>query len=275
MGKVLSLHTMIDGDRFRWERGVWDEELCRELAAARAIILPQSVERELYALCRQLCPRVFPNYDLRFQWEGKVGDSLLFWTYGAPHPRTMVFPRVETLVGEHPAMDHSPPELPEFPFLLKAARGGEGRNVWLISSQEELQQILDMLLLRERSMTFGFVIQEFLPGLDRDLRVAVIGDQLISYWRQQPENFLHNLAQGGEVDADSDPELQEVGRQAVQDLCAKTGINLAGFDLVFPAGSTKPLFLEINYTFGRTGLGGAEGFNRLLRQAVDKWLAQP
>jgi len=273
-GRILSLHAMIEADSFYWERGVWNEDLCREIAAASAVILPQSVDRELYRLCRNLCPRVFPNYDLRFQWEGKVGDTLLFWAYAAAHPRTIVLPRVETLVGSHPHMHHAPPELPPYPFIVKAARGGEGRNLWLVASQNDLDQALDTLRQRELYRDCGFVIQEFLAGLDRDLRVVVIGDQIRSYWRRQPEGFLHNLAQGGEVELDSDPGLQEMGRAAVKKLCEQTGINLAGFDLVFPANSPEPLFLEINYTFGWTGLGGADQFNLLLRSAVDSWLSR-
>ncbi len=58
----------------------------------------------------------------------------------------------------------------------------------------------------------------------------------------------------------------------VRDLCDHTGINLAGFDLVFPDNSDVPLFLEINYTFGRAGLGGSDTFYGLLKGEIDKWL---
>ena len=58
----------------------------------------------------------------------------------------------------------------------------------------------------------------------------------------------------------------------VKRFCLQTGVNLAAFDLVFPADDTGPLFLEINYTFGRTGLGGSENFYLLLQEAVDRWL---
>lgn len=270
-GPVLSLHTVVHGERFVWDRGVWDQGLVRELKTAKAVILPQTVQRELYALCRHLCPKVFPNYDLRFQWEGKIGDTLLFWAYGVPHPHTQVFPRVEALLGEHLVMGNDP-VLPHYPFVLKGAQGGEGTHVWLVETGADLQRVLSILERLEWRGTFGFVIQEFLPDLDRDLRVVVIGDQVESYWRRRAGAFLHNVAQGGEIDADSNPELQAAGKQAVCRLCKRTGINLAAFDLVFPTASPEPVFLEINYTFGRTGLGGSEGFYIRLRQAIDDWL---
>ena len=270
-GKILSMHPVIEGDGFYWDRGVWDKNVFRKIQKARSVILPQTVEKELYHLCKKLCPHVFPNYDLRFKWEGKVGDTLAFWAFDVKHPHTLIFPKVETYLGDHPDMDHKVPALPGFPFVLKGARGGEGTQVWLIESSMELEERLQTLLQYELQGRSGFVIQEYLPALDRDLRVVVIGNRVVSYWRKA-QGFLHNIAQGGEIDAESDPELQAVGREKVRQFCQHSGINLAAFDLVFPSDGTEPFFLEINYTFGRTGLGGSENFYKLLRDAVQQWL---
>ena len=95
---VLSLHPAIEAQSFYWERSIWGKDLAEQLSKARAVIVSQTVDGELYGLCRKLCAHVFPDYDLRFQWEGKVGDTLLFWAYNVPHPRSLVFPRVETLL---------------------------------------------------------------------------------------------------------------------------------------------------------------------------------
>ncbi|KPK00280.1 MAG: glutathione synthase [Desulfobacterales bacterium SG8_35] len=268
---VLSLHPVIAGDAFYWDRGVWDKDLFNTIQDAAAVILPQTVAKELYCLCTKMCQNVFPNYDLRFQWEGKIGDTLAFWTYGVRHPHTLVFPKVETLLGDHPDVDHRVPELPAYPFVLKGARGGEGRQVWLIENEAELGVKLQTLLQFELQGGSGFVIQEYMAALERDLRVVVIGDQVFSYWRTA-QGFLHNVARGGAIDAESDQDLQETGREKVRQFCRRSGINLAAFDLVFPAGEVDPVFLEINYTFGRTGLGGSEKFYTLLRAAVDSWL---
>jgi ribosomal protein S6--L-glutamate ligase len=35
----------------------------------------------------------------------------------------------------------------------------------------------------------------------------------------------------------------------------------------------RPLFLEINYFFGRAGLGGSERFYDMLQTEIDNWLA--
>jgi len=268
---VLSMHPVIAGDEFYWDRGLWDKGLFRALEQARAVILPQTVERELYCLCTRMCPHVFPNYDLRFQWEGKIGDTFAFWTYGMKHPFTLVFPRVETLRNDHPKMDHEVPALPPYPFVMKGAHGGEGKQVWLIENEKELKAKLKILQHLELHGSSGFVIQEYLADLERDLRVVVIGNRIYSYWRRAG-TFLHNTAQGGEIDTDSDKDLQYRGREKVREFCLRSGANLAAFDLVFDAADREPYFLEINYTFGRTGLGGSEEFYTLLQAAVNHWL---
>ena len=98
---LLFFNPAIKGDQFLWERAPWDLHMLTAIQEARAIVLPQTVTREFYRLCKKNCANVFPNYNLRFSWEGKVDDTLLFWTYKTPHPKTTIFPRVESLLGEH------------------------------------------------------------------------------------------------------------------------------------------------------------------------------
>jgi ribosomal protein S6--L-glutamate ligase len=54
----------------------------------------------------------------------------------------------------------------------------------------------------------------------------------------------------------------------------RTGINLAAVDFVFTLNDPEPtaFFLEINYSFGRRGLGGTLAFYDLLLEAAREWL---
>ncbi len=269
-GVVLSFHPTLPGDRFIWERGSLGPGELEWVREARAVLLPQTVARELYYLVRYHCPAVFPNYDLRFRWEGKVGDTMLFWSLGVPHPETRIYPRVEALEHDHPAMDYTAIQ-PLYPCVVKASSGGEGSHTWLVRSRDELAEVVHRLKELENEGYHGFVIQEYVGRVERDLRVVIIGDQVLSYWRINP-GFYKNVARGGEIDPESDPELQAIGREQVVRLCERTGINLAGFDLIFPPGSDQPLFLEINYTFGRKGLNGSRGYQELLETAVNRFL---
>ena len=245
------------------------------LKKARAVIVPQGVTAGVYKECRRLVPRVFPNYDLRFPLEGKVGDTLLFEYYQVPHPRTLVFESREALFENYPDLDLLPSQLSGYPLVLKANQGGEGAFVFLVHSKKELIEKLE-LLPKGTLLPEGFVLQERIDHGGKDLRVVVLYDVFYAYWRvqQNPEVFLTNQSQGGQIDFGGDILLKERAVGAVRDFCERSGINLAGFDIIFDqkANPAVPLFLEINYYFGRKGLGGSMRFYEMLEQAVDRWL---
>jgi ribosomal protein S6--L-glutamate ligase len=106
--------------------------------------------------------------------------------------------------------------------------------------------------------------------------VTIIGDGLISYWRicGDPGGFYGNLSKGGKIDRTGDLRLKEKAESLVLDFCRSTGINLAGLDVIFSdsQGCKIPFLLEINYFFGRAGLGGSEEYYRILKKAIRRWL---
>ncbi len=269
---VVSYHPVIDGDVNRLCAGREpDEEDRRWMRRARAVILPQGCTEALYRMATAHCRHVFPDFRTRFLYAGKIGDIRLFRALGLPHPPSRVFLSVR----------HCPPSLwkdLDYPIVLKSSHGGEGSLVFKAEGPEDVVQCLKIFEGMEHSGFGGFVVQPFIKTDGRDLRVVVVGQTILSYWRVQedPSQFLHNAAQGAVVDKESDPDLQAEGRAWVRHLCRQTGINLAGIDLLFPLARRgkpgPPLFLEINYYFGRKGLGGSESFYALLRQEVSVWL---
>jgi ribosomal protein S6--L-glutamate ligase len=248
----------------------------KRLAKARAVVVPQGVTAEVYQACRRMVPRVFPNYDLRFPLEGKVGDALLFEYYQVPHPQTLIFKNRKELIENYPDPEVLPSLLSGYPLVLKANQGGEGTFVFPVHSKEELLEKIALLPKGTRSSE-GFVLQERIDHGGEDLRVVVLFDTFYAYWRRQsdPNSFLTNLSQGGVIDYGGDGLLKERAVEAVRDFCQRSGINVAGFDLIFDrkAKPAVPLFLEINYYFGRRGLGGSMRFYELFARAVDRWLA--
>ena len=273
---ILSFHPCIDADLNAIVAGrapgPEEEAMVKE---ADAIILAQGVRKDLYDLCRRYADRVFPNYDLRFQCPGKIGDILLFRTALIPHPKTFLFQNVADYHSNFPAGEDRFPF--PFPFLVKGNYGGEGRMVYRIHSEQEMQNILNQLKAMESSGTRGFIAQQWIDHGGRDVRVVVLHDRLISYWRVQkdPQQFLTNLSAGGTIDLCSDHHLLEKCEDIVHHFCKQTGINLAGIDLMFDKNdeSQKPLFLEINYWFGRKFFGSSEVYYAELKRAVKRWLA--
>lgn len=268
---ILSYHPMYVGNKNRLcagrDPGPEDRAV---MERAAAIILPQGCRESLYRMASEACLHVFPDYAARFRYPGKVGQVRLFQALAAAHPETMPFSSVAVFRSQIPKTDFSPPG--GFPCVFKLDGGGEGENVWRLDGSGDLQTALETAERAERNGRSGFLIQRWVPGGNRTLRVAVIGDTCRSYWRVQddPAEFRAGLAGGGRIDPSGLPRAQEAGREAAADFCRKTGINLAGFDLLFE--NNRPLFLEINHFFGRKGLGGSAGFYPLLIDAIDRWL---
>jgi ribosomal protein S6--L-glutamate ligase len=153
----------------------------------------------------------------------------------------------------------------DYPFVLKGDLGGGGSAVFPVTSRNDLLHGLNRLPA-ERPV----LIQQWVKHGGMDLRVVVVGAKMVSYFRVGGENFYNNVCRGGRMHPEIFPELQVRGMAAVAGFCHLAGINLAGFDLMFPD-EGPPVFIEINYNFGRKGLGGTPGFRRLFREAVGLW----
>ena len=243
-------------------------------AEAEAIILPQGCRWDLYELARQSCPLVFPNYDARFAYQGKIGQIDLFKKTGVSHPDSMVFEDTEAF---HRRIKSLPNDLHfDWPCVFKFDWGGGGDTVFPVPTESRLMTLLNSAKAYEHSGQKGFLIQEMIPTGGRSLRVVVIGQQYLSYWRVQADNeeFLSGVAQGAQIDSAAEPDLQARAVRAVRAFCQMTDINLAGFDLLFTVtpGTSEMYFLEINYFFGRKGLGGSEAYYRILLDEIECWL---
>jgi ribosomal protein S6--L-glutamate ligase len=269
---ILSYHPCFVGDQNRLCAGREpNEEDAAAMAVADAVILPQGCSRSLYRLARRHCQRVFPNYDARFAYPGKTGQVRLFRKFGAPHPETRLYPDTATVAASFCPL---PPPV-AFPLVFKFDWGGEGEGVHRI---EDPDMLLRRLNPANSEPPAPCLIQELVPHGQKTLRVVVIGTTMRSYWKvvQKPARFGASLARGAAIDALTDPELQAAGKEAVADFCQKSGIDLAGFDLIFPEDSkrSRPLFLEINYFFGRRGLGGSDRFYEILEKEIRHWLVR-
>lgn len=273
---ILSFHPLFEADQNILCAGRQpDDSDLKAIKAAAAVILPQGCGQALYEMASKNCDCVFPNYDTRFKYPGKIGQAQLFRKLNAPHPESVVFTDIASYFRGY---GDAPGRLPlRLPFVFKFDWGGEGDTVYLIDSPAALKDALKKAAIYERSGQDGFLIQEYIPAQNKTLRVVVMEQKKISYWRIQPnaDSFHANLSKGAVIEAKSDPHLQQLGVLAVEKVCRQTGINLAGFDVIFSNGSIPnqaALLLEINYFFGRKGLGGSESYYEMLQTEIVNWL---
>jgi ribosomal protein S6--L-glutamate ligase len=272
---ILSFHPMFPADRNMICAGrPPGEEERLAIQAAAATILPQGCRRELYDMARRHCPLVFPDYTVRFDYPGKIGQIRLFRKTGIHFPLSATFSSVAQFADRCRRL---PADLPfPYPFVVKFDWGGEGETVSLVKSAEQLDAILARAVSFERSGLSGFILQQFIACDNRVLRVVVVGSRIVSYWRVGMKNrpSAVSAAGGARIDFDADPDLRHRAVDAVKRFSKTTRINLAGFDLLYSSrrDEDEPYFLEINYFFGRRGLGGSETYYQLLRKEICSWL---
>jgi ribosomal protein S6--L-glutamate ligase len=241
---------------------------------ADAVVLAQGCSRGLYEMARENCRHVFPNYDARFQYPEKIGQMKLLQSLGVPVPRTKCFQNGEAF---HQNFDsRQAGQIFGYPLVFKFNWGGEGDTVFLIESGDDLAQLLEKASCFEKSGQSGFMLQKYISFSRRCLRVAIIGEHASAYWRIQPDplKFGTSISRGGYVDRQSDPALMQKGIQMAKTICDKTDINLAGFDFLVDEKNPAEeiLCLEINYFFGRRGLGGSETFYEILLHQIHQWI---
>lgn len=273
---ILSFHPCIDA-HVQVILGVrtLDSSDLKWVRKADAIILPQACQQDLYEACSGYGARVFPNYEKRFKYPGKIGQSLLFGDLDLPHPETFCWGTVRDFEEAYPGWDPLPHALP---FLVKKDRGHEAEGVFLVEDRNSLKETLDHLALGQGSGLYGFVSQAYIPSDGNVLRAVITGKRIITYWKRpdRPGKNITTISRGSIIDHDWRPDLQEKGKAHAMALAQGTAINLAAIDFVFSMAEKdpEPLFLEINYYFGRRGLGGTENYYRLLYEAVRDWLEE-
>jgi ribosomal protein S6--L-glutamate ligase len=267
--KTLSFHLLIETQKNRLASKTPGKEDLFAIQAADAVILPQGCNIALYNMAKDNCRNVFPNYDAFYNFPGKTGQAILFQQTGVVHPETCVYQNLASFNFKKNC--HLP-----FPQVFKFSWGGEGSNVFLVKNKQELVLCLEKAREFEKNKKTGFIIQEYIPTGGLSLRVVVIGNYYLSYWRvgQEPDCFYSNLAKGASLDFHSYPERQKAAVKVLKNFCQKTKINLAGFDFIFSSGQNEPLpmFLEINYFFRTKGLGGADNYLKILENEIKNWL---
>ena len=272
---IVSFHPLFEADKNIICAGRQpNEEDLAAIRAADAVILAQGCYRALYEMARENCSHVFPNYDARFEYPGKINQIKLFRKVKVAHPTSEIFSHVASF--EHHYHEGLTKLGFDFPLVFKMDWGDEGETVYRIDSADNLQEILQKVAEYEKTGQAGFILQEYISSNSRTLRVVILAQRLISYWRIQEKNdgFYSNLSKGAKIDSVAEPGLQQKAVALVKDLCQKTGINLAGFDIIFSSenGDPNPMLLEINYFFGRKGLGGSENYYRILLAEIRNWL---
>jgi len=177
------------------------------------IVLNRSVShsRSLYALRffeHYGVPTVNP-YEVVALCGDKVLASLRLAEAGVPTPRTVVALTPEAALK---ALDEV-----GYPAVLKPPIGSWGRLMAKVDDREEAEQIIEHKAALGSPMHSIFYVQEYVPKPERDVRVFVVGDEVVAAMYRYSSDWRTNAARGGSAEALSPtPELEALARKAAQ-----------------------------------------------------------
>ena len=234
------------------------------LKRAAGVLLPQYVTQWRYREITRHARAWFPRLDARFTNYGKTRQIMLFREIGVRHPESRTYSNPAQLYEDF--LENGSPW--GYPLVVKGDRGGGGSFVFPVYQAADLPRYVDRLRPDQPAL-----LQRWVEHGGKDLRVVVYGSHTVTYFRVGGGQFYNNVCRGGRLDHAGWPQLQEKGSAAVLSFCDRAGIDVAGFDLMFPDDG-KPVFVEINYHFGRKGLGGTKGHKSHLLRAIQSWRRQ-
>ncbi|MDR3567996.1 MAG: hypothetical protein P4L43_08220 [Syntrophobacteraceae bacterium] len=241
--------------------GLEDPGTIELLRKAAGVLLPAHVSPWRYQSITRHATNWFPRLDVQFHSRGKTKQAYLFKKLGVRHPETLVFDSPEHL---HDFLNANGSPW-GYPFVLKGDMGGGGETVFPVYEPTQIAG-----RLRKLPKNDPLLIQKWVRHGGKDLRVVIYGDHAVSYFRVGGGRFYNNVCRGGELDHEGWPELQQKGVAAVLAFSGLAGIDIAGFDLMFPD-EGAPVFIEVNFHFGRKGLGGRKPHQAYILQAIESW----
>lgn len=189
--------------------------IARQLEAQGNLIVPSSCELEL--------------------WENKATMHDLFTRLNIRTPQTQIL-----TLEQFDNLDSQ-----DFPFLIKEEHSCSSRGVYKISSNEDLMELRENESFRR--LNERIIVQKLLD-IRRDLRVILIGDEIVlHYWRINPSEVWRptSTGRGSLVDFENFPDYW---RDWIISSFKKLGMTTGAFDIAWDGDdmNTEPYILEVS-----------------------------
>ncbi len=126
-----------------------------------------------------------------------------------------------------------------FPCVCKSASGHGGKEVFMVNDHRELEYALEKIAQNE------FILQRPVSDLGEDVRVYVLGDEVITCAKRLSQgDFRSNFSLGGTVRTVDDENIKRYALKAAKHVKA----DFVGVDFIFDNGN--PLLNEIEDVVG-------------------------
>jgi [lysine-biosynthesis-protein LysW]--L-2-aminoadipate ligase len=157
---------------------------------------------------------VINKFEVANNCGNKMITSLLLKKHNVPTPKTYFS------FSSEAALENL--ERVGYPIVIKPIVGSWGRGVIPLKDRETADAIIEVRELSDRPLDRIYYLQEMVKRPPRDIRVIVVGDQVISaMYRTSSRSFKTNIALGAE------PILCEITKE-LEDVCMKASKAVGG-----------------------------------------------
>jgi [lysine-biosynthesis-protein LysW]--L-2-aminoadipate ligase len=139
----------------------------------------------------------------------KLLATLVLTKEGIPNPRTLISFTPESAIEAFAAIG--------YPAVLKPIVGSWGRLIALVKDSDSAKALIETRKAMRNALYDIFYIQEMVKRPPRDIRVIVIGSEVIaaSYRYTPPDDWRTNVSRGGlSKPCPITPELEEISKRA-------------------------------------------------------------
>lgn len=161
-------------------------------------------------------------------------------------------PVMDTVFSDKQYFDPEFYNITDFPLVLKSASGRGGSQVYLINNCDEL--IKTVKLIPEN----GFLIQKLCNTVGMDLRVYVMGGEILCPILRSSDNFKSNYSLGGKAEV---YELNSQEKSCVQKILFSLDFKPDFIGIDFLKDGDRLIFNELEDVVGTRMLYAAAGIN--------------
>ncbi|MFE5730296.1 MULTISPECIES: lysine biosynthesis protein LysX [unclassified Streptomyces] len=225
------------------ESGVpWSIVLNREIGQARALYAARALEAAGATVVNSA--RAIDLCGDKYRTSVALRDA------GLPTPRTALALTPEAAVDALEAIG--------YPAVVKPLTGSWGRLVSKLPDAETARTVLEYIAALPSPTAHIVYVQELVRKPDRDIRVIVVGDEVLGAVYRRSDEWRTNVARGAETTpCEPTEEMVKLAVGAAQSVHA----DIAGVDLVEDA-EGRLLVLEVNHGVEFSGFQRAVGPER-------------
>lgn len=241
-------------DRLSYERNKWFADRLCEITSGRLIITENmefgindgiyyryeraEIQKPDFAVQRCIFPllsQVLENDGVRVFNSSRVCDICNDKRKTHLFANTLGIPMLKTVFGDRKFLN-----IPRYPFVLKAAEGHGGGEVFFVENEKELEVGLDKI------HSDNILFQKPASDMGIDKRVYVLGGKILAcVERRAKEGFKSNFSLGGEaVLKDITPMEEKIVNKVISALKP----DFVGVDFVY--GKGKPYLNEVEDIVG-------------------------